>query len=64
MQRCIELCTKPGDYILDFCSGSGTTGIAAKILGRNSYCIEKDVEYHKITCQRYKEFFKENPDEF
>ena len=64
MQRCIELCTKPGDYILDFCSGSGTTGVAAKILGRNSYCIEKDEEYHKIACQRYKEFFRENPDEF
>lgn len=64
IQRCIELCTNKGDTILDFCSGSGTTGIAAKFLCRNSICIEKSIEYHNLALQRYRDTFLEEPDEF
>ena len=64
IQRCIEICTNKGDTILDFCSGSGTTGIAAKILGRNFICIEKENTYHNIAIQRYIDMFLEEPDEF
>ena len=64
IQRCIEMCTNKDDIILDFCSGSGTTGIAAKALGRNSICIEKELSYHNIAIQRYREMFLEEPDEF
>lgn len=64
IQRCIEICTNKGDTILDFCSGSGTTGIAAKLLGRNFICIEKDKNYHNMAIQRYKEMFLEEPDVF
>ena len=64
IQRCIEICTNKGDTVLDFCSGSGTTGIAAKILGRNFICIEKDKNYHNMAIQRYKEMFLEEPDVF
>lgn len=64
IQRCIEICTNKGDTVLDFCSGSGTTGIAAKILDRNFICIEKDKNYHDMAIQRHRDIFKEEPDVF
>ena len=38
----IELCTNPGDLVLDTFAGSGSTGIAAKNTGRNCILIERD----------------------
>lgn len=64
IQRCIEICTNKGDTVLDFCSGSGTTGVAAKLLSRNFICIEKDTNYHNVALQRYRDMFSEEPDVF
>jgi DNA modification methylase len=44
--------TQPDDLILDCFSGSGTTCVAAKELGRHYIGIEIDPTYHKISVDR------------
>ena len=44
--------SNPGDLILDCFAGSGTTGIAAENLGRNSIMIEQDPKYCNIIRNR------------
>jgi DNA modification methylase len=58
-QKPIELCeymvntyTNEGDTVLDMCMGSGTTGCAAKKIGRHFIGIEKDEKYFKIAVSR------------
>ena len=52
MERIVTLFTNEGDTILDFCMGSGSTGIACKNLNRNFIGIEKDLNYFNITKER------------
>jgi site-specific DNA-methyltransferase (adenine-specific) len=52
MAYLISLASRPGDLIGDFAAGSGTTGVAAKLLDRRFIGIEKDPEYHKIAEAR------------
>ena len=44
--------TNPGDTVLDICAGSGTTGVAAILTGRNAILIEKDPKYFDIMQKR------------
>jgi site-specific DNA-methyltransferase (adenine-specific) len=37
MTRVVELTTAPGDWVADFAGGSGTTGVAARALGRRCW---------------------------
>lgn len=60
-QKPVDLCeylintyTSPGDLVLDNCSGSGTTGLAAKNLNRNYIMIENNLEYYNISKNRVK----------
>jgi DNA modification methylase len=48
----ISLSSRPGDLIGDFAAGSGTTCVAAKLLGRKFIGIEKEEEYHRIAVAR------------
>jgi site-specific DNA-methyltransferase (adenine-specific) len=48
----IKTYTNPGDTVLDFCAGSGTTGVAAIRTGRNAILIEKKPEYFAIMERR------------
>ena len=48
----IRTYTNEGDWVLDNCSGSGTTAIAAHRTGRLSLCIEKDLGYFLASCGR------------
>ena len=52
MKRCIELWTNENDFVLDFCMGSGTTGIACKNLNRNFIGIEINEDYFNIAEKR------------
>ena len=52
MERIVSLFTNEGDTILDFCMGSGSTGVACKNLNRNFIGIEKDLNYFNISKER------------
>jgi site-specific DNA-methyltransferase (adenine-specific) len=47
--------TNEGDTVLDFTCGSGTTGVACVIEGRNFIGIEREASYFKIAKQRIAE---------
>lgn len=51
----IRTYTNEGDLILDNCSGSGTTAIAAMNTNRDYICIEKDDSYFELGCKRIAE---------
>jgi DNA modification methylase len=48
----IKTYTNEGETVLDNCSGSGTTAIAAIRSGRRFLCIEKDLGYYFGSCGR------------
>lgn len=52
MEYLIKTYTNEGDTVLDFTMGSGTTGVAAKGLGRSFIGIEMDETYFKIAKER------------
>ena len=52
LRRIILSCTDEGDTVLDPFLGSGTTSVAAKMLGRNSIGIEKERAYLDIIRKR------------
>ena len=52
MERCVEMITNEGDTVLDFCMGSGSTGVACKNLNRDFIGIEMNKEYFEIAKQR------------
>mgnify|MGYP003288607684 CR=1 FL=1 len=52
MERIIEVFTNEGDTVLDFCMGSGSTGVAAIKTNRNFIGIELDDEYFNIAEER------------
>lgn len=54
----IELYTRPGDTVLDFTMGSGSTGVACALTGRNFIGIELDDEYFEIAKKRIAEVSK------
>ena len=49
----IELCSNPGDIILDTFAGSGSTGIAAKNTGRQCVLIERDTKMFAKMSERF-----------
>ena len=52
MRAIVEDFSDPGDLILDPFAGSGTTGVAARMLGRRFIGWELNPEYHAIACRR------------
>lgn len=52
MEYLIKTYTNEGDTVLDFAMGSGTTGVAAKKLGRGFIGIELDEAYFQIARGR------------
>lgn len=49
---CLELYSKPGDLVLDPFMGSGTTGVACTLMGREFIGIERDPEYMRMATRR------------
>jgi len=54
----IRTYTNEGELILDNCTGSGTTAVAAINTGRNFIGIEKETEYVDIARRRVDEAYK------
>jgi site-specific DNA-methyltransferase (adenine-specific) len=52
MSKIIQDFSKPDDIILDACCGSGTTCVAAKMLGRQYIGIDKEEKYCEIAIKR------------
>ena len=49
----IELCTKPGDMVLDTFAGSGSTGMACKESGRKYTLIERDAKMFTLMKNKF-----------
>ncbi|MFM6916441.1 MAG: DNA-methyltransferase, partial [Dolichospermum sp.] len=63
MKRLVEMLTDEGGTVLDPFAGSGTTAVACKELGRNYICIEKELEYYQIACNRINQPVEQGTDE-
>lgn len=48
----IETHTKPGEWVLDPFAGSGTTGLAARKLGRKFILVEADRKSFELCLRR------------
>jgi DNA modification methylase len=49
----IELCTNPGDLVLDTFAGSGSTGVAAKNTERDCILVERDANMFAKMSERF-----------
>ena len=56
MDRIIRVHSKPGDQVLDFFAGSGTTGEAALQLDRRAVLIDSNVAAMRVMAKRLKAF--------
>lgn len=56
MKRPIENNSKPGDYVYEPFSGSGTTIIAAEMTARKALAIEIDPGYCQVAIERWQTF--------
>ncbi len=59
LSRIIMASTKVGDWVLDPFNGSGTTGIAASLLGRKYLGIDLDASYLELASRRREELENE-----
>lgn len=60
MERCVNIWTNPGETVLDFTMGSGTTGVACKNLNRHFIGIEQDNEWFNVAQDRINGVHLEN----
>ncbi|MFM6251653.1 MAG: DNA-methyltransferase, partial [Dolichospermum sp.] len=63
ISKLVEMLTDEGGTVLDPFAGSGTTAVACKELGRNYICIEKELEYYQIACNRINQPVEQGTDE-
>ncbi len=56
IQRIIKASSNPGDLVIDCFVGSGTTAFAAKSLGRNYLCSDKDKKFVELTKSNLKKY--------
>lgn len=52
LRRIVAASSRPGDWVLDFFAGSGTTGAAAQLLGRKFVCVDVNPEAIDIMSER------------
>ncbi len=60
----VKTYTNPADTVLDFTMGSGTTGVACTLTGRNFIGIEIDADYYAIAERRIREAQQQSNGEF
>ncbi|WP_336765637.1 DNA-methyltransferase [Paenibacillus sp. USHLN196] len=54
MKRIFEVYSKPGDLILDFFNGVGTSTLAAELIGRRYIGIDLDEKYASVAQERHR----------
>jgi len=54
LERIVQASSNPGDLVLDFFAGSGTTGVAAMKLGRKFLMVDSNPEAIEIMMERFK----------
>jgi len=54
LQYIVELCTNPGDKVLDTFAGSGSTGHACLLANRDCILIERDKEMFKLMSESFR----------
>ena len=59
MEYLVKTYTNPGEVVLDFAMGSGTTGAACIKLGRGFIGVEKDETIFDAACRRLEKETKE-----
>ena len=64
MEYLVKTYTNPGDTVLDFCMGSGTTGVACAKQGRRFVGIEQDAEHFATARGRIEDALREGADLF
>jgi len=52
LRRIIAASTRPGDWVLDFFAGSGTTGAVARTLGRRFVLVDSNAEAIEVMRKR------------
>jgi modification methylase len=62
LHRVILSSTKPGDVVLDPFFGTGTTGAAARRLGRRYIGIEREADYVKLAAERIAKVIPASPE--
>lgn len=63
LRQLIETSTVPGELVIDFFGGSGSTGAAAYQTGRNFLLCEKDAAYHAGIVERLNKLVQSPPGE-
>ncbi len=53
LSRIVEVSSNPGDWVMDFFAGSGTTGLAAAKLGRQFILMDSNLEAIKVMARRF-----------
>jgi site-specific DNA-methyltransferase (adenine-specific) len=52
LRRMIQASTRPDDWVLDYFAGSGTTGAAARALGRRYLLVDSNPEAVRVMTTR------------
>jgi site-specific DNA-methyltransferase (adenine-specific) len=60
LTRIVSVHSRPGETVLDFFAGSGTTGEAAALLGRQFILVDDNKEAVKISAKRLKQYKPEH----
>jgi site-specific DNA-methyltransferase (adenine-specific) len=61
MRWAVDRASRPKETILDPFMGSGTTGVAALLLGRKFIGIEREPRYFDIACERIQRAYDQRP---
>jgi len=53
LRRIVKVSSRPGDLVVDFFAGSGTTGAAAMELGRRFWMVDSNAEALEVMARRF-----------